>query len=340
MLATAVAAYIVLLGAHARGLAGYWRTRAGARDARGPRGGGPPGRRAADRPAASRRSAPGAARSRPRAGRGDRDLPGLNPGSHADMAPRSIWNGTITFGLVNVPVKVYSATESKSIHFHQVHLDDGARIEHRARVPEGGQGGPQRRDRQGLRALQRRLRRADQGRDRGRRRRALEADRRRALRRRARRSTPPSTTRPTTSARATTARTPTGCCARRSRSPARSRSAAGSSTTASGSSPSARSTSILGLHTMNFHDEVVEPDDLDLPSPQKQPDRARDRDGGQARRSRWRRSSSRDKYEDTYREAVLEVIKRKAKGEEIERARGARAARTADDLMAALEASL
>ena len=34
---------------------------------------------------------------------------------------RSIWNGTITFGMVNVPVKLYSATESKSIHFHEVH---------------------------------------------------------------------------------------------------------------------------------------------------------------------------------------------------------------------------
>ena len=54
------------------------------------------------------------------------------------MAPRSIWNGTITFGLVNVPVKVYSATESKSIHFHQVHLKDGARIEHRRVCPKEG----------------------------------------------------------------------------------------------------------------------------------------------------------------------------------------------------------
>ena len=52
------------------------------------------------------------------------------------MAPRSIWNGTIVFGLVNVPVKVFSATESKSIHFHQVHLKDGARIEHRRVCPK------------------------------------------------------------------------------------------------------------------------------------------------------------------------------------------------------------
>lgn len=42
--------------------------------------------------------------------------------------PRSIWNGTITFGLIAVPIKVHSATEDKSIHFHQVHARDGARI--------------------------------------------------------------------------------------------------------------------------------------------------------------------------------------------------------------------
>src|SRR4030081_1822439 len=42
--------------------------------------------------------------------------------------PRSIWNGTITFGLVAVPIKVHSATESHTIHFHQVHAKDGARV--------------------------------------------------------------------------------------------------------------------------------------------------------------------------------------------------------------------
>jgi len=44
---------------------------------------------------------------------------------------RSIWNGTIAFGLMSVPVKLHTATESKTVHFHEVHLDDGARIEHR-----------------------------------------------------------------------------------------------------------------------------------------------------------------------------------------------------------------
>jgi DNA end-binding protein Ku len=48
------------------------------------------------------------------------------------MAPRSLWNGTIAFGAVAVPVKLYSAVESKTVHFHEVHLKDGARIEHRS----------------------------------------------------------------------------------------------------------------------------------------------------------------------------------------------------------------
>jgi DNA end-binding protein Ku len=51
---------------------------------------------------------------------------------------RSIWNGTITFGLVAVPIKVYSATESKTVHFHEVHAKDGSRIEHRRICPKDG----------------------------------------------------------------------------------------------------------------------------------------------------------------------------------------------------------
>jgi DNA end-binding protein Ku len=45
--------------------------------------------------------------------------------------PRSIWNGTVTFGLMSVPIKLYTATESKTVRSHEVHLRDGARIEHR-----------------------------------------------------------------------------------------------------------------------------------------------------------------------------------------------------------------
>jgi DNA end-binding protein Ku len=52
------------------------------------------------------------------------------------MAPRSIWNGTITFGLVNVPIKLYTATESKTVSFSQVHVSDGSKIEHRRFCPK------------------------------------------------------------------------------------------------------------------------------------------------------------------------------------------------------------
>lgn len=41
---------------------------------------------------------------------------------------RSIWNGAISFGLVTIPVKLYSATEEKDVSFHQVHVKDGGRV--------------------------------------------------------------------------------------------------------------------------------------------------------------------------------------------------------------------
>jgi len=43
---------------------------------------------------------------------------------------RAIWKGSIAFGLVNVPVKVYTATEDHDIRFHQVHAKDGGRIKY------------------------------------------------------------------------------------------------------------------------------------------------------------------------------------------------------------------
>jgi DNA end-binding protein Ku len=42
---------------------------------------------------------------------------------------RSIWTGSISFGLVNVPVKLYNAVQRKNVQFHQLHEADGARIQ-------------------------------------------------------------------------------------------------------------------------------------------------------------------------------------------------------------------
>jgi DNA end-binding protein Ku len=44
---------------------------------------------------------------------------------------RSVWSGTISFGLVNVPVKAFSAVRDHDVHFHQLEKDTGARIRNR-----------------------------------------------------------------------------------------------------------------------------------------------------------------------------------------------------------------
>jgi len=44
---------------------------------------------------------------------------------------RSIWKGAISFGLVTIPVKLYSATEPKDVSFHQVRRSDGSRIKYK-----------------------------------------------------------------------------------------------------------------------------------------------------------------------------------------------------------------
>jgi DNA end-binding protein Ku len=45
--------------------------------------------------------------------------------------PRAIWSGPISFGLVNVPVKLYTAAASRDVAFHQLRESDGSRIQQR-----------------------------------------------------------------------------------------------------------------------------------------------------------------------------------------------------------------
>jgi DNA end-binding protein Ku len=44
------------------------------------------------------------------------------------MAPRALWTGSITFGLVNVPVRVFSAVHEHKLSFHLVHAEDDAPV--------------------------------------------------------------------------------------------------------------------------------------------------------------------------------------------------------------------
>jgi DNA end-binding protein Ku len=95
---------------------------------------------------------------------------------------------------------------------------------------------------------------------------------------------------------------------------------------------------ILVLHTLRFHDEVVSGDELELDGSGRKPS---DREVEMA--GRLVKSMDDDfkpeRYEDTYRDAVLDLIKRKGKGEEIDLV-AEEEPEHGDDLAAALEASL
>ncbi|MDX6652427.1 MAG: end-binding protein Ku [Solirubrobacterales bacterium] len=53
--------------------------------------------------------------------------------------PRAIWSGAISFGLLNVPVKLYSAVSSKKISFRELREGDGARIRHKRVAEDSGE---------------------------------------------------------------------------------------------------------------------------------------------------------------------------------------------------------
>src|SRR5215213_3727029 len=54
--------------------------------------------------------------------------------------PRSMWSGAISFGLVNVPVKLYSAVSRKTVRFNQLNAETGNRIQQKRVDPETGEG--------------------------------------------------------------------------------------------------------------------------------------------------------------------------------------------------------
>jgi DNA end-binding protein Ku len=93
----------------------------------------------------------------------------------------------------------------------------------------------------------------------------------------------------------------------------------------------------LGLQTMRFDDELVDKDDLELPSLSKKPGEREVTMAGklvEMLAGDWEP----EEHEDTYRDAVLELIEQKRSGAKITKAK--RRPATGDDLAAALEASL
>jgi DNA end-binding protein Ku len=55
------------------------------------------------------------------------------------MRMRSIWKGSVSFGLVSIGVKLYSATEERDVSFHQVRRSDGSRIRYKRIAESDGE---------------------------------------------------------------------------------------------------------------------------------------------------------------------------------------------------------
>jgi DNA end-binding protein Ku len=53
--------------------------------------------------------------------------------------PRAIWSGAISFGLVNIPVKLYSAVSRKTVRFHQIDAESGQRVRQQRVNPGSGE---------------------------------------------------------------------------------------------------------------------------------------------------------------------------------------------------------
>src|ERR671924_1583682 len=252
------------------------------------------------------------------------------------MAPRSIWNGTITFGLVNIPIKLHSATESQTVHFHEVHHRDGARIEHRRICSKENREVPYKQVVKGYEVapdeyvvLEKGEVKAAAG-DRGK---VIHLDE-------------------FVDADAVDPVFYEKTYYVGSRDDENAYRLLHEALRRSGRAGIGRFTyhdreylvavraldGVIALHTMRFHDEVVSAGDLEIARPKEKPAKREVRMAEQLVDS-LEEEFDPSAYEDTYREAVLGVIKRKAAGDEIDLMEQEEPEH-GNDLLAALEASL
>jgi DNA end-binding protein Ku len=252
------------------------------------------------------------------------------------MPPKSIWNGTISFGLAHVPVKLYSATESKSVSFREVHVSDGARIEHKRVCSKDGREVPFKQIVKGYEVKEGEfvvLGKEEIAAAAGARGKVIEIED----------FVPEGEIDPIFYEKTYYV----GC-----RDEAEGYRVFLAALERSGRVGLGRFSfhnreylvavraldGVLALHTMRFHDEVVEADDLDARKPGKGPSKREVEMAGQLVESLHRKFDPED-HEDSYREAVLELIERKAKGEDLGPEEPEPEEEPAD-LAAALQASL
>ena len=250
--------------------------------------------------------------------------------------PRSIWNGTISVGLAHVPIKLYSATESKTVSFHEVHLKDGARLEHKRICSKEDKEVPYKEVVKGFEVGSDEfvvLEKDEVAAAAGARGKVIEIEE----------FVPDEEIDPVfyektyyvgprdddeayrvlLAALEQTARVGIGRFTFHNREYLAAVRALDD---------------VLALHTMRFHDEIVRGEELDVDTPGKGASKQEVEMASQLVDSLHREFDP-SEYDDSYREAVLELISRKAKGEEIE-AQADEPEEETDDLMAALQASL
>jgi DNA end-binding protein Ku len=252
------------------------------------------------------------------------------------MAPRSIWNGTISFGLAHVPIKLYSATENKTVSFREVHLSDGAPIEHRRLCSEEGKEVPYKEVVKGYEVAEDEyvvLEKDEVKAAAGARGKVIEIED----------FVPGDDIDPIFVEKTYYV----GC-----RDDGEAYKVFQAALEETGRVGIGRFTfhdreylaavrpldGVLALHTLRFHDEIVEAGDLEVTIPRKGPSKQEAKMAEQLVDSLHEEFDPSD-HEDTYREAVLDLIDRKAKGKKIERVEFEEREET-DDLAAALKASL
>ena len=253
------------------------------------------------------------------------------------MALRSIWNGTIAFAGVFVPIKVHSATEDRSVRFHEVHVDDGARIEHRRICSKEGKEVPYKEIVKGYEVSEGKFV-------------VLEDDELKAA----------------AGENSRLIEVDEFVCAAeidpvvfvktyyvgsqdKGKDAYRLLHDALEKTDRAGIGRwvfhnreylvAVRALDdVLAMHTMRFHDELVPAEDLEIPSPSRKPSK-RELDMAAQLLESLHATFDATKFEDTYRERLLEYIEAKAKGR-LDALPKRTEAPDHDDLMAALEASL
>jgi DNA end-binding protein Ku len=249
--------------------------------------------------------------------------------------PKSIWNGTVTFGMVNVPIKLYSATESKTVQFHEVHAKDGAKIEHKRICPKEDREVPYKEIVKGYETSQGRYVVLDKDEIK-----AAAGDRGKVINLSDfvdAAEIDPVFYEKTYYAGSRGDKDVFELLYQALRKTRRAGIGRFSFHDREYLVVLRAGDEVLVLHTLRFHDEVVSGEDLEIKRARKPSEKEIDMAGRLV--DSLAEKFDPQAYEDTYRDAVLDLIERKAKGEEIDLAAEEEPAH-GDDLAAALEASL